>query len=282
MKNIFKKNQIIITALAIMIVIAGYLSFTGRDKPNEEDSLVTANPDYEDITGLDGEYFAQDITDTNDTATDNANDDTNNTTDNKQDTNNETTDNTTDDENAATTNENDESTPVDVEKDNDPQELGDISDEDLLAAAQDVKDNGELDVKDKNIPGEAVLASTTLDGNFFVSKKLEREQDRARSKADLKALIESSNISEDAKQPVIERMIELTNIAEIENNTEVMLEAKGFADAMVTMNADGDVNVVINAPSLSDQQLAIIEEIVMKETNASIDKITINPVVVAE
>lgn len=32
MKNIFKKNQIIITALAIMIVIAGYLSFTNKDK----------------------------------------------------------------------------------------------------------------------------------------------------------------------------------------------------------------------------------------------------------
>ena len=32
MKNIFKKNQIIITALAIMIIIAGYLSFTNDDK----------------------------------------------------------------------------------------------------------------------------------------------------------------------------------------------------------------------------------------------------------
>jgi stage III sporulation protein AH len=61
-----------------------------------------------------------------------------------------------------------------------------------------------------------------------------------------------------------------------------MLEVKGFADAMVTMNADGDVNVVINTPSLSDQQLAIIEDIVLKETNTTIDKITINPVVVSE
>ena len=121
-----------------------------------------------------------------------------------------------------------------------------------------------------------------MDGSFFVSKRLEREQDRARSRADLKALIESSNISEASKQPIIERMIELTNIAEIENNTEVMLEAKGFADALVTMNEDGDVNVVINTPSLSDQQLAIIEDVVVKETNTTIDKITINPVVVAE
>lgn len=276
MKNIFKKNQIIITALAIMIVIAGYLSFTSNDKPDDGDSVTTTNPDYDVITGLDGDYFAQNTTDIGDTTTD----DTNDTTDTDGEPTDETLDNIMDGEpNAPTADENDETTPVDIE-DNETRELGDISDEDLLAAANDVKDTGELDVKD--IPGEAVLASTTLDGSFFISKKLEREQDRARSKADLKALIESTNISEASKQPIIERMIELTNIAEIENNTEIMLEAKGFADAMVTMNADKDVNVVINTPSLSDQQLAIIEDVVMKETNVTIDKITINPVVVTE
>jgi len=264
MKNIFKKNQIIITALAIMIVIAGYLSFTGRDKHDDEDSLATANPDYDVVAGMDGEYLVQNTDGT-------TNDDTTGNTD----TNGATADDTTGNNGQAgttATDENDETTPVDTE-DGDSQELGDISDEDLLAEAQD---------ENKSVPGEAVLASTTLDANFFISKKLEREQDRARSKADLKELIESTNLSEEAKQPLIERMIELTNIAEIENNTEVMLEAKGFADAMVTINTDGEVNVVINAPSLSDQQLAIIEEIVMKETNAPLDKITINPVVVAE
>ena len=30
-KNVVKKNQIIITALAIMIVVAGYLNFTGQE-----------------------------------------------------------------------------------------------------------------------------------------------------------------------------------------------------------------------------------------------------------
>jgi len=278
MKNIFKKNQIIITALAIMIVIAGYLSFTGKDKPDDKDSQATANPDYE-VVGVDGEYLAQNTED----ITDDTNGGT--ATENGTVTDGETADEATDDNgqvNTTQTDENDETTPVDVEEDADKQELGDISDEDLLANAQNVKDTGELDINNESVPGEAVLASTTLDANFFISKKLEREQDRARSKADLKELIESTNISEEAKQPLIERMIELTNIAEIENNTEVMLEAKGFADAMVTMNTEDEVNVVINAPSLSDQQLAIIEEIVMKETNASIDKITINPVVVAE
>lgn len=282
MKNIFKKNQIIITALAIMIVIAGYLSFTNNDKPDDADSVVTTNPDIDIIAGMEGEKLVQNTTDIGDTTTDDALDTTDDTTnDTTNDTTDETVDETTDTENLeATDDENDEVTPVNIDEETDTQELGDISDDDLLASANNVTDTGELEVED--IPGEAVLASTTLDGSFFISKKIEREQDRARSRADLKALIESTNISDASKQPIIERMIELTDIAEIENNTEVMLETKGFADAMVTMNADGDVNVVVNTPSLSDQQLAIVEDVVLNETNASINNITINPVVVSE
>lgn len=277
MKNIFKKNQIIITALAIMIVIAGYLSFTNNDKPDEKDAVVTTNPDYDVVTDNEGLMLTQNTDDIGDTPTDN-------TTDTNDETADETTDDTTDDTADTETldetdDKNEEVTPVNIEED-DVQELGDISDEDLLAAANNVTDTGEIEVED--IPGEAVLASTTLDGSFFVTKRIEREQDRARSRADLKALIESSDISEASKEPIIARMIELTHIAEIENNTEVMLESKGFADAMVTMNADGVVNVVINTPSLSDQQLAIVEDVILTETNATIDKITINPVVISE
>ncbi len=269
MKNIFKKNQIIITALAIMIVIAGYLSFTNDDKPDDADTVMTNNPDYDVVVGVDGVDYAQNTTDVGDIPGDD-------TTDITDDTTNGEADDTADADQA---DGEDETAATDEEKDT-IGELGDISDEDILAAANDVTDTGELDIE--YVPGEAVLASTTLDGSFFISKKLEREQDRARSRADLRALIESSTVSEASKEPLIERMIELTNIAEIENNTEVMLEAKGFSDAMVTMNADGDVNVVINTPSLSDQQLAIVEDVVVKETNASIDKITVNPVIISE
>lgn len=279
MKNIFKKNQIIITALAIMIVIAGYLSFTNNDKPGDEDSVVTTNPDNNVVAETEGLDLVQNTTDIGDTTTDDTTDITDDTTDTTDDTTDEAQNDETNTDTLDTADdENDETTPVNLEAES--QELGDISDDDLLAEANNVTDTGELEVED--IPGEAVLASTTLDGSFFITKKIEREQDRARSRADLKALIESTNVSETSKQPIIERMIELTHIAEIENNTEVMLEAKGFADAMVTMNADGDINVVINAPSLSDQQLAIAEDVIMNEISATIDQITINPVIVSE
>ena len=40
MKRLFRKNQIIITALAIMIVIAGYLNFTADQTKPVKKSLM--------------------------------------------------------------------------------------------------------------------------------------------------------------------------------------------------------------------------------------------------
>ncbi|MEE1314918.1 MAG: SpoIIIAH-like family protein [Faecalimonas sp.] len=63
MKRLFKKNQIIITSLAVMIAVAGYLNYSGRlfgDDLSEEGSEV-ANQELLDISMESGEA---DITET--------------------------------------------------------------------------------------------------------------------------------------------------------------------------------------------------------------------------
>ncbi len=50
MKKVFKKNQIIITALALMIAVAGYLQYTGSQKDSDvakEASADTNEGTYE-------------------------------------------------------------------------------------------------------------------------------------------------------------------------------------------------------------------------------------------
>ena len=42
-KNILKKNQLMITALAIMIAVAGYLQFTGKNLSGEDYVPTSAN-----------------------------------------------------------------------------------------------------------------------------------------------------------------------------------------------------------------------------------------------
>ena len=45
-KNLWKRNQIMITALALMIVIAGYLNFTGKELSDEV--VVTNSAQFEE------------------------------------------------------------------------------------------------------------------------------------------------------------------------------------------------------------------------------------------
>ena len=94
-------------------------------------------------------------------------------------------------------------------------------------------------------------------------------------------MIEDQTISQDAKQQAIDSMLALTNVMEKENATELLLEAKGFDGAVVSI-VDSNVDVVINAPTITDQQVAQIESIVKRKTGVSSENIVISPVVVAE
>ncbi|NLK27561.1 MAG: SpoIIIAH-like family protein [Clostridiales bacterium] len=176
-KNIFKKNQIIITALAIMIAIAGYLSFTNKDKPTDElDAIQTANPDeneYDVFSELEGMDVVTDTNNGDGTVADDITNDNNDVLDNDEEA--DVTADETDDVDAT---EDEDTVPVRTQ-DN---ELGEISDDELLANAQNVTDNGELDLDD-GIPGEAVLASNTINASYFMDSKLKREQVRAKNKA---------------------------------------------------------------------------------------------------
>lgn len=79
MKRILKKNQIIITTLAIMIAVAGYLNYSGRildqkaDTVNTEDSVLltddgftdsTYADEYTDIVSMDGDGLEEASSDT--------------------------------------------------------------------------------------------------------------------------------------------------------------------------------------------------------------------------
>ena len=67
MKRIFKKNQLIIAALAIMIAAAGYLNYSGRIFGENDDVLETtsdlASQELLDISEEDLELLKQNIID---------------------------------------------------------------------------------------------------------------------------------------------------------------------------------------------------------------------------
>ena len=235
MKNMIKKNQMMITALAIMIAVAGYLNFAGTKVTDEE--VMTVN----------GEITTDDLG------------------------------------NLALGNENYDYTS-----------FSDISDEDIEQASGDIisldtdvtmLQNGGVDEEleealaeeqMEEVPGEAVFTSAgTI--SALSGAKLQKEQTRAQNKATLLEIINNANISETQKQEAVNSMISMTDIAEKETAAEILLEAKGFDDAIVSIDGDS-VDVVVNATELTEAQRAQIEDIVIRKTNVSADSIIISTV----
>lgn len=245
MKSIFKKNQLMITALAIMIAIAGYLQFAG--------------------TGLDEEYL------------------------------------TVNDDNVYT---GDSAGSGVITENYTADDLLDLSDEDLLGQGEIPSLDGDLDIivddylstgmnvaqgengnqgetaqakpGENEIPGEAVF-TTTENVTVLSEAKLLKEQTRARNKATLLEIINSEGLTDAQKQEAVDTMVAMTAVAEKEAAAEILLEAKGFADVVVSINGDG-VDVVVNASVLDDAQRAQIEDIVKRKTEIPAENIIISTV----
>ena len=144
------------------------------------------------------------------------------------------------------------------------QELLDIS----LGEAEEIESP---DAGVDETPGEAVLTSGVI-----AEAKLTREQVRAQSKETLMEIVDNEQLSEKQKEQAVAQMLEMTKTAELEATVETMLLSKGFSESVVTMTENG-VDVVINKKELSDANRAQIEDIVVRKTGVSPEKIVIVP-----
>ena len=163
------------------------------------------------------------------------------------------------------------------------QELLDISEEDLEAnASTDIESQDKTgeDGSVEGTPGEAVLTSGTANA-VVAEAKVTREQVRAKNKETLMELINNGQIPDTEKQAAIQSMIRMTEISEKENAAETLLRAKGFVDPVVSITED-QVDVVVNAVTLTDPERAQIEDIVKRKTEVGANGIVITLMDLAE
>lgn len=111
--------------------------------------------------------------------------------------------------------------------------------------------------------------------------KLNREQIRSKNKESLLEIVNNTTIDESLKQDAVNKMIAMTDIAEREAAAEMLLEAKGFSDVVVSITED-NCDVVLNMGEVTDAKRAQVEDIVKRKTNIAADKIVITPIVVDE
>ena len=65
------------------------------------------------------------------------------------------------------------------------------------------------------------------------------------------------------------------------NTAEMLLEAKGFTDVVVSITEDS-CDVVLNMGEVTDAKRAQVEDIVKRKTNVSAENVIITPIVVGE
>lgn len=124
-------------------------------------------------------------------------------------------------------------------------------------------------------PGTAVLTSSGSVSAIISEAKLNREQVRARNKEALFEVINNGGLGEAAKKEAIDQVTRLAAAAEREMAAELLLEAKGFENAVVSV-VDDTADVVVGKNVLTDVERAQIEDIVKRKTNVPANKITIN------
>ena len=126
-------------------------------------------------------------------------------------------------------------------------------------------------------PGESVLTGNIINvTDYAAAMKLNREQLRSENREALMEIINNEQLSDDAKQDAINKMVELTEIAEMEANAEMLLEAKGFTNVVVSIN-ENSCDVVLDMGEITDAKRAQVEDIVKRKTGVKADKIVITP-----
>ena len=81
----------------------------------------------------------------------------------------------------------------------------------------------------------------------------------------LESIIKSDKTDAEALADAQEQKLEIVTCMEMEFTIESLIKAKGFNDVAVTVHK-GSVNVIVDADSLSAEQVAQILDIVRSET----------------
>ena len=209
---VLKRNQIIITALVVMIAVAGYLNFTDGQNAttaltyNEQGEIAALIPDDEfffiDIDLAELEFF----------------------------------------------------------------EVNDVHNPVITVSA----DMAEAE------PGEAVFVTTTSETSFFVQARLNREQARSAEQEILTGLINNTNVESEQRAQAADNMLDIQRRIERESAAESMIEAKGFSEVYVRIG-ENTVDVVVAKETLTDAEVAQIEDIIKRKTGMQTNQIHISP-----
>ena len=208
MKMILKKNQVIISVIAIMLIAAGYMNYTANNKQTLQTAALKDSEKYGD--------------------------------------------------------------------------LGDATLVSANAVFENVEETGSL-VENTPENTETVTENTVSetsvpavsDNQYFAESKLEREKMYSQMLESYQKIINNSQISDTQKeisQNEIKKINDTKNAIMISEN---LLKNKGFEYLIIFVNGDS-ISVVIKAKELTQEQIAQVQNIIVRELKADIENIHIS------
>ena len=88
-------------------------------------------------------------------------------------------------------------------------------------------------------------------------------------------IIDDAGVSEAEKKSAVDAMVKLTENAQMEEDAQMMLEAKGFKNAVVSLS-DECCDVIVGKDDVTDEKRAQIEDIIKRKTNIGASNIVIS------
>ena len=196
--KLFKKNQIIIYVIALMLVTAGYLNYTPT---NDMNSIMQTSSREEEITEManigDAQLVSSNVSDENNLS-------------NNQNTNNQITDN-------------EDSTNIEDKESN---------------TIKEENKNEEVKENNSNNASVTTSSNNNSKDDYFTNSKLERNTMYSQMLETYEKVLNSNNSLETQKQSATEEIKKINNLKNSIMICENLIQTKGFKDVVVFVNDD--------------------------------------------
>ena len=239
----FKKNQIVIFVIALMLVTAGYLNFANQQKNNQNLLATSSLADSEEMAAIGDATLVS----ANQVVEE----------ENQNNIVNTESNNTNSEISNSVNNEN-------TEKNNN---VNDISNSNVNNENPNAQTNNQVNAQTNS--------QTATEDGYFAQSRLDRDNMYSQMLENYQKILETDNLASEEKSNAQEEIQRINNEKNAIMIAENLIKTKGFEDVVLFVN-NGNVTAVVKANSLDEQQVAQIQNIITRELNVKVNKINVS------
>lgn len=238
--KVIKKNQIVVFVVALMLIVAGYLNFSGDSTINNLIPTSTLADSKEMASIGDAKLVSANIVEKNNEKSE--------------------------------SNGNEEILEDNIEQTNNVQSnINNIENN-----ANTTPTTGETIETEENIATNSATAENNYGSdNYFTQSRLDRDTMYSQTLDTYQKIINNENISEDQKSIAQEEISKINKERNSIMIAENLIKVKGFEDLIIFVNGE-NVSIIVKADKLEEKDIAQIQNIITRELGASVENINIS------